>query len=249
MIIVIASLGFCLGSFINVAYYRFSPSQTFLQYMLAITIECSSCPHCRTKLAPWQLIPVISWLILNWHCYYCHARIAYQYFILELSMGILFTLIFVDKGINNQSIILMTFAGYFILLALIDFNYYLLPDFFTQPLMWLGLICAYFEVSGITIKSALTSILLGYLLLKIPASLFYLITKKNGLGMGDIKLLAAFGAWLPYERLPLLLVFASLIGIFNYWYLNYVLKRQSLTIIPFGPCLLISGYVIYYFTY
>lgn len=249
MIMIIACLGICLGSFINVAYYRFTPTQTVQQYLLAITIERSSCPFCRTKLAAWQLIPIISWLILNRRCYYCHARIAYQYLILELTMGILFTLIFMDQGINGHSIILMIFASYFVLLALIDFNYYLLPDFFTQPLMWLGLISAYFELSGITIKSALTGILCGYLLLKIPALIFYLLTQKHGLGQGDVKLLAAIGAWLPYEKLPLLLVLASSIGIVYYLYLKYVLKRQSLTIIPFGPCLLTSGYLIYYFVF
>lgn len=235
-----------MGSFVYVAYYRFSPSQTLLQYLAAITIKRSACPHCRMKLTVWQLIPIISWLMLNQRCYFCHNRIAFRYFFLELLMGILFMLIFVDKGINYHSLILMALACYFVLLALIDFKYYLLPDFFTQPLMWLGLICAYFEMSNITIELALTGILFGYLLLVIPALLFYFVTQKHGLGQGDIKLLAALGAWIPYEQLPLLLFLASFLGISFYLFLKYVLKQRSLIMIPFGPFLLISGYLFCY---
>lgn len=246
MLMVIGCLGFCVGSFIHVAYCRFSPSQTPLQYLFAITIKRSACPHCQTKLTAWQLIPVISWLILKRRCYVCQQQIASRYIVLELLMGLLFMLIVMTKGINNHSLILMTLASYFVLLALIDFNYYLLPDFLTQPLMWLGLICAYFELSDITIKSALTSILFSYLLLKIPATVFYFITQKHGLGQGDVKLFAAIGAWLPYEWLPFVLVLASSIGIFYYLCLKYALKQKWLTVIPFGPCLLISGFLIDY---
>lgn len=247
MVIIIILLGCCIGSFINVAFSRFSPLLTCYQYLSLITFKRSVCPYCQTKLTVWQLIPVFSWLILKRKCHFCQGKICCRYVFVELLIAILFLVIYLDKGVNQSSIILMILACYFLLLSLIDFNYYLLPDFFTQPLMWIGLICAYFELSTIELKSALTSILFGYLLLKIPAVIFYLVTKKDGLGQGDIKLLAAIGAWLPYERLPLLLVLASLFGIFYYLLLRYALKQQSLTLIPFGPFLLVSGYLIYYF--
>lgn len=247
MMIIFVCLGFCVGSFINVAFCRFSPLQNVYQYLALITFKRSACPCCQNKLTAWQLIPVISWLILKRKCHYCQCKIPYQYIFLELLIGILFCVIYLDKGINQQSVLLMILACYFLLLSLIDFNYFLLPDFLTQPLMWIGLICAYFELSGIEIKSALTSILFGYLLLKIPAVLFYVVTKRDGLGQGDIKLLAAIGTWLPYDLLPLLLILASLLGIFYYLLLRYALNQKSLTIIPFGPFLLISGYLICYF--
>ena len=77
--------------------------------------------------------------------------------------------------------------------------------------------------------------------------MFYLISNKQGLGGGDIKLLAALGTWVPYQLLALLLIIASLLGMFYYFFQKNILKKQFLTIIPFGPFLLISGYCLYYF--
>lgn len=247
MTVLFICLGVCFGSFIHVAYCRFSPLQTPIEYLRIITFKRSFCPCCQTRLTIWQLIPIISWLVLKRRCYYCHCKISYLYLFFELLIGILFWVIFLDKGINGHSLILMFFACYFLLLALIDFNYYLLPDFLTQPLMWTGVIFAYFQWFDLTLKSSLFSMLLSYFLLKIPASLFYFFTKKHGLGQGDIKLLVAISAWLSYALLPLLLLLASIFGIIYYLFLRYVLNIRALTVIPFGPFLLISGYIFCYF--
>ncbi|MDF7667847.1 A24 family peptidase [Orbaceae bacterium ESL0727] len=146
-----------------------------------------------------------------------------------------------------QVILFLLLACWFLLLAMIDFRYCLLVDFLTQPLMWLGVILAYFNCAFISLEMALIGIFFGYLLLKIPALIFYLVTKKIGLGGGDIKLLAALGAWIPYSRLPLLLIIASLLGMIYYLVLRYLLHYSSLKMIPFGPFLLIAGYGLIYF--
>ncbi|MCO6549917.1 MAG: prepilin peptidase [Gilliamella sp.] len=247
LVFIINYLGLCIGSFVYVAYYRYLPTLTSYQYLCRISFHRSACPHCHSKLKAWQLIPIISWLILKRRCYYCDTNISCQYLIVELFVAVLFTFIYIDKSINYQSGILMILGCYFLLLALIDFKYYLLPDLFTQPLMWTGVMLAYFDLANIVLTDALLGIFWGYLLLKIPATLFYLVFKKQGLGGGDIKLLAALGAWLPYTSLPMLLFFASLLGIIYSLFLRYVINEPKSKVIPFGPFLLISGYVIYYF--
>ncbi|MBI0030946.1 prepilin peptidase [Gilliamella sp. B14384G15] len=245
---IVICLGLGVGSFINVAYCRFSPSQTLSVYLKEISFQRSICPCCRTKLEFWQLIPIVSWIILKRRCYYCQSIILFKYVAWELLVATLFLVIYLHKGLSYQSFILIFLSCYFLLLASIDFKYFLLPDFFTQPLMWAGLIAAYFNVTNIRLDDALIGILCGYLLLKLPAILFYLISNKQGLGGGDIKLLAALGTWIPYQLLALLLIIASLLGMFYYFFQKNLLKKQSLTIIPFGPFLLISGYCLCYFS-
>lgn len=245
---IIAMLGACMGSFICVAFSRFSPLHSPFIYLSTISLTSSSCPNCLNKLKVWQLVPLLSYLLLRQRCYACQAKIPAHYFLLELAMSVLFMVIYWHKGITAQSIVLMMLGCYFLLLALIDFKYYLLPDFFTQPLMWGGLLAAYLNISNILLTDAFIGILCGYLLLKVPASLFYLISNKHGLGGGDIKLLAAIGAWIPYHLLPLLVIMASILGIFYFLILNYLFYRQSLKVIPFGPFLLISAYCCCYFS-
>ncbi|WP_085246605.1 prepilin peptidase [Gilliamella mensalis] len=247
LMFIIIYLGLCMGSFVHVAYCRYLPTLTTCQYLYRISVYRSACPHCHHRLNAWQLVPVVAWLILKGRCHYCKVKISCRYLIVELFVAALFAIIYFDKGINFQSCILMLLGCYFLLLAFIDFKYYLLPDLFTQPLMWIGIMLAYFNITNIELADALLGIFLGYLLLKIPATLFYLISKKEGLGGGDIKLLAALGAWLPYTLLPLLLFFSSLLGIMYYLFLRYALNQNITKIIPFGPFLLISGYVIYYY--
>lgn len=245
MAILFFCLGLAIGSFLRVAYYRYSPTQSLYEYLFAITIPRSSCQNCHHKLSAWQLIPVLSWLMLKRRCYYCYHKITNSYAIFELAIAILFLLIYLDKGLNPRCALLMLLAVIFLLLALIDINYLLLPDFFTQPLMWGGLIMAYLNLSSFTINDALVGILFGYLMLKLPAIIFFCITSKQGLGGGDIKLIAALGAWLPYQLLPLMLIIASTLAIIYYIFSKYLFKK-SYQLIAFGPFLLISGYFILY---
>ena len=245
MAILFFCLGLAIGSFLRVAYYRYSPTQSLYEYLFAITIPRSSCQNCHHKLSAWQLIPVLSWLMLKRRCYYCYHKIANSYVIFELTIAILFLLIYLDKGLNFRCALLMLLVVIFLLLALIDINYLLLPDFLTQPLMWSGLIIAYFNLSSLNINDALVGILFGYLMLKLPAIIFFCITSKQGLGGGDIKLIAALGAWLPYQLLPLMLIIASTLAILYYSFSKYLFKKNY-QLIAFGPFLLISGYFILY---
>lgn len=247
MIWLIIGLGMCLGSFIHVAYCRFKPIYSAYEYLIAISFHRSRCPHCHKQLRFWQLFPVFSWLLLKGQCWACKGKIHYRYIVFEILFAVIFAILFLTKGWTLNTILLMILACYFVLLAMIDLKYYLLPDLFTQPLLWLGILAGYFNLFGITLNKAITGIIWGYFLLIVPKELFYLLTKKQGLGQGDVKLLAALGAWISYEDLSLLLVFSSFLAIVYYLILRYGLSDQSITVIPFGPFLLMSGYLILYY--
>lgn len=242
MAVVVFCIGLVVGSFLSVAYSRYSPSQSFFAYLIAISVPRSSCPNCHHPLYAWQLVPLVSWFILRRRCYFCQHKIAFYYPFMELTIASLFLLIYLDRGLNLESGLLMLLIVWFWILAQIDFRYFLLPDFFTQPLMWGGVIMSYLNLSSLTIADSLMGIFCGYLMLKLPAVGYFCLTKRVGLGGGDIKLAAALGAWLPYQSMPILLIMASLLGIL-YIILTKCRTRKH---IAFGPFLLISGYLIIY---
>ncbi|PXZ07458.1 hypothetical protein DKK70_06290 [Gilliamella apicola] len=242
MAVVVFFIGLVVGSFLPVAYLRYSPSQSLFTYLVAISVPRSSCPNCHQPLSAWQLIPLVSWLMLRGRCYFCQYKIAFYYPFTEVTIAGLFLLIYLDKGLNFQSGLLMFLIAWFWVLALIDFRHFLLPDFFTQPLMWGGVMLAYLNLSSLTIADTLVGIFCGYWMLKLPAIGYFCLTKRVGLGGGDIKLAAALGAWLPYQSMPILLIMASLLGI-----LYFILtKCKTPKHIAFGPFLLLSGYLIIY---
>ncbi len=242
MAVMVFCIGLAVGSFLQVAYSRYLPSQSLFAYLGAISVPRSTCKNCHHSLYAWHLIPVLSWIMLGKRCYFCQHKIAFYYLFFELFIAGLFLLIYLDKGLNFQSGLLMLLAAWFLVLALIDFHHFLLPDFFTQPLMWAGLMMSYFNLCSLTINDALTGIFYGYLMLKLPAFCYFCLTKRIGLGDGDIKLAAALGAWVPYQFMPILVIMASLLGI-----LYFILAKCRTSMhIAFGPFLLLSGYLMLY---
>ena len=100
---IVICLGLCVGSFINVAYCRFYPSQTLSVYLKELSFQRSICPCCRTKLEFWQLIPIVSWIILKRRCYYCQSIILFKYVAWELLVATLFLVIYLHKEIGRAS--------------------------------------------------------------------------------------------------------------------------------------------------
>lgn len=243
IMISLSLIGLCFGSFINVIVYRFGhphPTQPFIYY---ISITHSHCPHCQTPLTNWQLIPIISWLLLQGHCYSCHAAISLKYLCIELLCLLLFASIAILHGLSDQSILLMLLTSWFMLLALIDIDHYLLPDTLTQPLLWFGFLTSYLGFSPLSLDTAFIGCLLGFFLLWLPATIFKYSKGYAGLGGGDIKLLAALGTWVHYSQLPLLLVIASSLGII-YIISYYLIKKIKIEKVPFGPFILFAGWIL-----
>ena len=240
-------LGLIIGSFLNVLIIRLPQKicaplseHTTGTHKLWFGLDYliwprSHCMQCRHRLYPWHNIPILSWLWLRGQCAYCAARISPRYPLTEAVTALVTWLVISHFGLSVT-------AGDACLLALslIDWDTRLLPDQLTLPLLWLGLI-ANLDQTFTTLESAVVGAVAGYVSLWLVFHLFHLVTGKYGLGYGDFKLYAAFGAWLGWELLPQILLFASLSGTLLGTVLILLRHQSRQTPMPFGPHLAAAG--------
>lgn len=253
--------GLLIGSFLNVVILRL-PRRLEWQWKrdsrellglnepyepapAGIVVESSHCPHCGHKLAPWENIPLLSFVALRGRCRGCKAAISWQYPAVELLTGLLFAACLWRFGPSWQAAIGLVFSAVLVALSGIDLRTQLLPDQLTQPLLWLGLLASLFGVY-VDPVSAILGATAGYLSLWSVYWLFKLVTGKEGMGQGDFKLLAALGAWCGIKAILPILLISSLVGaiIGSAWLL--LKGRDRATRIPFGPYLAIAGWIQFF---
>ena len=201
----------------------------------------SHCPNCGHAIKAWENIPVISWLFLRGRCSGCGTPISLRYPAIELLCGVLSMVVIIQLGLNPAGITALGFTWVLLALAMIDYDTTFLPDTMTLPLMWAGLILGVFSVHA-DLSSAVIGAAAGYLALWSVFQLFKLVTGKDGMGYGDFKLLAALGAWLGWQALPLIVILSSLAGSIIGGTL-IALGRDKDHPIPFGPYLAIAGWI------
>ncbi|KTD26153.1 MULTISPECIES: prepilin peptidase [Legionella] len=249
----LAILALAIGSLLNVIIYRlplmlqaerenecrqgtpFKP-----QSKLNLFLPRSFCPACKTPIPARFNVPLLSYCLLRGRCRTCKQPIPLRYPMVEL-LSCLFSLLAAWYfGFGITLLFVLLFIWILIVLFFIDLEHQLLPDSLTLSLLWLGLI-ANTQSLFTTLPDAVLSAALAYLALWLFIQLFYLFTHKIGMGNGDFKLFAAFGAWFGWVQLPLILLFASLTGaIVGFAYLKYRGKTKD-TPIPFGPFLCLAG--------
>ena len=254
-------LGLLIGSFLNVVIYRLpimlerewqreisSATEDELansgsEKAFNLVTPNSRCSQCEAPIKAWQNIPVISYLLLAGKCHQCKTPISLRYPLVELLTGILSAAVawhfYPDAG-TALACLGLTWA--LIALTGIDYDTYLLPDNITLPLVWLGLIVNYFGLIT-SLESALWGAVVGYMSLWSVFWLFKLITGKDGMGYGDFKLLAALGAWLGWQMLPVIIILSSLVGAIIGISLILFGNREKTKPIPFGPYLAIAGWI------
>ena len=259
-IVVVFSL--LIGSFLNVVIYRLpkmleqgwkSECREFLADELAKPIQTnespitlstpsSSCPKCQHKIRFYENIPVISWLFLRGKCSQCKAKISLRYPLVELTTAILSVIIAAHYGVTFTTLMLLVLTWGLVCLTLIDVDHMLLPDQITLPLLWLGLLV---NINGaiVPLNDAVIGAVVGYMSLFSIFWLFKLITGKEGMGHGDFKLVALFGAWIGWQLLPLLILMASAVGAIIGISLMVFKNHQREQAIPFGPYLAIAGWI------
>jgi len=206
-----------------------------------LVVPRSRCGHCGTLIKAWQNIPVLSYLLLRGKCGHCQQRISLRYPMIELFTGCIAAVI----AWQFQSTPVIAIAGIFLAFALIalfwiDFDTYLLPDSITIPLVWLGLIVnsqGWFT----DLHSAVFGAIAGYMLLWSVFWLFKITTGKEGMGYGDFKLLAALGAWLGWQMLPMVIILSSFAGAAIGIALIIFKGHNREKPIPFGPYLALAG--------
>ena len=252
-------VGLIVGSFLNVVIYRLPKilEQTFRndccdflgqtkskEKIISLSFPPSGCPHCQKKIKPWHNVPVISYILLKGQCAYCRKAISARYPIIEIATGVLTctTLWLFELNVASLAAVLLLWT--LIALTVIDIDTQYLPDNLTLPLLWGGLITNYYGFYT-SLGSALWGAIFGYLSLWSVYWLFKLITKKEGMGYGDFKLLAALGAWLGVEMLPLIILLSSFVGAIIGITMIVVFGRDKNIPIPFGPYLAIAGWITF----
>ncbi|HEB77175.1 MAG TPA: prepilin peptidase, partial [Methylothermaceae bacterium] len=202
----------------------------------------SRCPHCGHHIRAWENIPILSWLWLRGRCSQCRAAISPRYPLIEGLTAVLSLAVAWRFGVSPQALWALVLTWSLIALSFIDYDHQLLPDILTLPLLWLGLLLSLFGIFTDP-RSAIMGAAAGYLLLWGIYQLFRLITGKEGMGYGDFKLLALFGAWLGWQMLPLIILLSSLVGAVFGLALILLRGRDRELPIPFGPYLAIAGWI------
>lgn len=254
-------VGLCIGSFLNVVVYRLPimlQREWRNQCLEVLGDECklapdlakfnlnypsSHCPSCKAKIPVWTNIPLIGFLLLAGKCNNCKIKISWRYPLVELLSGILFVAagyVFSDPWTVFASLI---FIAALLSLMLIDLDTFLLPDELTLPLLWLGLLFNLHGMFSASLTNAVIGAVVGYLSLWSLYWIFKLLTKREGMGYGDFKLLAALGAWLGWQNLVSVLLVSSCLGILYALVLRFSGRLDRGNPIPFGPFLGGAGIV------
>ncbi len=204
----------------------------------------SRCPHCGAAIRWYQNVPVISWLALRGKCASCHGPISVRYPIVEAVTGALFAFCAWRFGITMAAGFWMVFCGILLCQFLIDLDTQLLPDTLTYILLWLGLAGSALKVTGVPLSSAVWGAFWGYMSLWLVFQAYKLVTKREGMGHGDFKLLAALGAWLGSSFLLPVILLSSIVGAVLGIALIMIGKIANRHIpISFGPFLAAAGIV------
>jgi len=202
----------------------------------------SHCPACDARIRPWHNIPVLSYLLLRGRCADCRAPISLRYPLVEAATAAASVAVALHFAPGLAAAVALAFSWALIALTGIDIDHQLLPDDITLPLLWGGLV--FNLVSGaVPLADAVAGAAAGYLLLWSVYWLFKLLTGKEGMGYGDFKLLAAIGAWLGWQALPLVVLLSSLVGAVVGVAGMLLLGRGRDVPIPFGPYLAAAGWI------
>jgi leader peptidase (prepilin peptidase)/N-methyltransferase len=251
----VAIMGLCVGSFLNVVIHRL-PKMMEAQWRADcaeldgreapaaesynLVTPRSRCPSCAAPITAWQNVPVVSWIALGGKCAACRAPISARYPAVELLAAALGVAVSLRFGYSAALAFGLAFVWALVALTFIDLDTQLLPDDITLPLLWVGLIANAFGAFT-DLRSAVLGAVGGYMLLWTVYWGFRLLAKKEGMGFGDFKLLAAIGAWTGWQVLPVAIIVSAglgaVIGSLGLW----LAKKGFGTRIPFGPYLAVGG--------
>ncbi len=268
-LVVFTLLGLCVGSFLNVVIHRiplmmhYAWRQECSQFLaqqsdmptehsapltnvvandtpITLSRPASRCPHCAHKIKWFENIPLLSWVMLRGRCSDCKAAIGLRYPIIELVTALLSGLVIYHFGVTEAGLSALVLVWTLIALTGIDFDTQLLPDRLTFPLAGLGL-AVNSQSWFVSPTESIWGLLLGFLSLWVVVKVFYLITKKHGMGQGDFKLLAVLGAWLGPLMLPLIILLSSLLG--SVVGIILMKKQGESKPFAFGPYIAIAGII------
>ena len=234
-------LGSVWGSFSNVCIYRIPKNKS-------VIINRSYCPRCKNKIGWFDNIPFLSFVLLKGKCRNCNKAIGLQYFIVELLSAVSFVIIYHFYGISITSLLLLILSIYFIIIFFIDLKHLIIPNSLTFSLMFLGFIKSFDPNLDKTIFpnyiNSLIGGIFGYSIIWLIVFVYKKIRKKEGMGLGDAKLLGAIGFWFGWASIPFT-IFLSSVAALIFVIPSIINKSRNMASqIPFGPYIII-GCIIY----
>ncbi len=222
-----------IGSFLNVCIHRIPSDES-------IAFPASHCPHCHTPIRPWDNIPIVSYMILRGRCRHCQTGISIRYPVVEALTGLAGVATYAVFGIDPQALLFFAFLCALIVITFIDIDHQIIPDVISLPGIAIGLAAAFLPGDPAWTDS-LIGILLGGGILWAIAEGYFRLTGREGMGGGDVKLLAMIGAFLGWRAIPVTLMIASLSGTA----LGFAMMLRSgegrQMAIPFGPFLAVGA--------
>ena len=232
-------IGAIVGSFLNVCIYR-------LPQGLSIAAPRSFCPACQTPIRAHDNIPILSFLFLGGKCRKCRTPIPWRYPLVEALTGGLALALFLKMGLTLSSFCLFCFAAALVVITFIDLDHRIIPDVISLPGIVIGFLLA---LLGITlgIRDSLIGIAVGGGSLYLVAIVYEAVTKREGMGGGDVKLLAMIGAWLGWKAVLFTLFFSSLTGSLIGGAIMMAKKEDGKLAVPFGPFLTFSALAYVFF--
>ncbi|MBE2886827.1 prepilin peptidase [Geobacter anodireducens] len=232
-------LGAVVGSFLNVCIYRLPTGES-------VVFPPSRCTSCGTRIRPWDNIPLLSWLILRGSCRACGAKISARYPLVELINGLLCLALFLKFGPTLTFAALFVFCSALVAITFIDLDHQIIPDVISLPGIVLGFALS-FVLPWLGWLNSLIGIVAGGGSLLLVAWLYERLTGKEGMGGGDIKLLAMMGAFLGWRAVPFIIFASSLVGSIIGLTVMMLQKKDSKLAIPFGPFLALGALLYIFF--
>ncbi len=229
ILIILFVLGAIIGSFLNVCIYRIPAG-------ISIVTPRSRCPHCETQIRWYHNIPIFSWLMLKGRCAYCGETVPVRYALVEALTGFLFALFFYRFGFHPMTPVVLLLVAALVVITFIDLDHQIIPDVISLPGIPIGFLCS-FLIPWVSWQASLIGILLGGGSLLAIALGYELLTGKEGMGFGDVKLLAMLGALLGWTAIFPIIFIGSTLGTLVGVPLMLLKKADSKLAIPFGPFL------------
>lgn len=232
-------LGAVIGSFLNVCIYRIPAEES-------VVTPRSRCPQCLTTIRWYHNLPVVSWLLLRGRCAYCGAPFSVRYPLVEALTGILFALFLYRFGLHPATLVAWLLVAALVAISFIDLDHQIIPDVISLPGIPIGFLCS-FALPWVSWQSSLLGILLGGGILLAIALGYEWLTKQEGMGLGDVKLLAMLGAFLGAPAILPVIFLASIMGSLVGIPLMLIKRAGRRLAIPFGPFLSAAALVYLYF--
>ncbi|MBW2064466.1 MAG: prepilin peptidase [Deltaproteobacteria bacterium] len=232
--------GLIWGSFLNVCIQRIPLGKSLVG-------PGSSCPKCGAKIRPYDNIPLLSYLLLLGRCRSCKAPISPRYPVVELLTALLSLALFLRFGLGARYIVSFLFCSALVVISFIDLDHKIIPDSISLPGILVGVVVSVLGIYSISWLDSLLGALCGGGFLYLIATVFERFTGKQGMGGGDIKLMAMIGAWMGWKSLPFVILISSITGIFMGGAGLLLAGMGYRAKIPFGPFLSLGALVYFFF--